>query len=411
MKYLVVLIILAITLPIFAQDQYSMSLDDCRAYIKKNNLQWQAGVTPYSYMPKEVLKMMLQTIYIPVSSDEGVKVLETPDVGNPAALDWTNRNGTNWMTSVKDQGACGSCWAFATIGVLEAMININSNNANLDFDLSEQFLVSCNGKGWSCAGGPAGTTPADWVRLNGVSDEACFTYRASNAACNLRCSDWATRLKYYKTVASVCTKANTAQIKTALASGPVGTAMQASILQLRFYKEGYLGDWQPETGLDLPINHAVIIVGYDDAKNKGSWHWKNSWGTGWGEAGYAWMKYGAQQMGTYTWKGTAYATGQNAFKSTQSSSRLPLSNILMQNKPNPFKDNTSISFSIKENTRVSLTIYDITGQVVKVLKANEEMTAGNYTINVSSNGLKAGFYTYCLTAGSFRSLKTMVLTK
>jgi len=314
MKYLILLIILAITLPVLAQDPYTMSLDDCRAYIKKNNLKWQAGITPYSYLPKEVLVSTLRGIYIPVSknaiNNNTSKRLLPPNVGNPEVFDWTNMNGTNWLTSVKDQGNCGSCWAFAALGVLEAMININSNNPNIDRDLSEQFLVSCNGKGWSCAGGPAGTSVPDWVRQNGVPDEACFTYRASNAACNLRCSDWASRLKYYKTVTGVTTSsANTDLIKAALRSGPVGTALTMGVLQMRFYKGGDMDDWKTGTNLDLPINHAAVIVGWDDSRNGGSWHWKNSWGTGWGEAGYGWMRYGAQEIGKYVYSGTAYSEG------------------------------------------------------------------------------------------------------
>ncbi len=310
MRALVLLLMLS-TMLFASQDPYTMSLDDCRAYIKANHLNWQAGITPYSYLPKEILQGMLPRFYVPISSSaKQAKILLPPNVGNPAALDWTNYNGTNWMTSVKDQASCGSCWAFAVMGVFEAMININSNNPNLDYDLSEQFLVSCNGQGWGCGGGPAGTAPADWVRQNGVPDEACFTYRATNAACNLRCSDWASRLKYFKTVTNVCNTANTSLIKAALVDGPVGTAMQASVMQLRFYKGGNLGDWRSgDTNVDLPLNHGVVIVGYDDARNGGSWHWKNSWGTGWGEAGYGWMVYGAQEMGSYTWKGTAYAEG------------------------------------------------------------------------------------------------------
>ena len=256
---------------------------------------------------------MLPRLYVsvPVNVKQTGKTLPSY-VRTATTLDWTNYNGINWMTSVKNQGNCGSCWAFAVVGVLEAMININSNNPNLDYDLSEQFLVSCNGMGWGCNGGPAGTEPAEWIRLNGIPDEACFTYRATNADCNLRCSDWANRLKYFRTVDDVCIDADTDKIKLALTEGPVGTALQVGILQLRFYKGGNLGDWKSgNTDLDMPLNHGVVIVGYDDARNGGSWHWKNSWGTGWGEAGYGWMKYGAQEMGSYTWKGKAYAEGSN----------------------------------------------------------------------------------------------------
>jgi C1A family cysteine protease len=313
MKYLILLIILALTVPILAQDPFTMSLDDCRAYIKKNNLKWQAGITPYSYLPKELLSATLKGFYVPVGkniiNNNASKRLLPPNVGNPEVLDWTNMGGTNWMTSVKDQANCGSCGFFSAVGTLEAMININSNNPNLDYDLSEQFVLSCDTQESGCGGSQAGTSVPNWIKANGVPDEACFTYRATNAACNLRCSNWSTRLKYYKTVTSVCNAPNVTAIKAALRNGPVGTALTVSALQMRFYKGGDMDDWKTGSNLDLPINHAAVIVGWDDSRNGGSWHWKNSWGPGWGEAGYGWIAFGAQDIGSYVWCGTAYSEG------------------------------------------------------------------------------------------------------
>jgi putative hemolysin len=71
----------------------------------------------------------------------------------PASFDWRNHAGTNWMTSVKDQGACGSCWAFSAVGQVEAMHNIRQNNPDMDLDLSEQYLVSDCFTHESCCGG------------------------------------------------------------------------------------------------------------------------------------------------------------------------------------------------------------------------------------------------------------------
>ncbi|HUT83293.1 MAG TPA: C1 family peptidase [Thermodesulfobacteriota bacterium] len=72
-------------------------------------------------------------------------------------FDWRNYNGQNWMTPVKDQGACNSCWAFADIGAVEAKINIARNESDFDVDLSEQDLMSCSPDSLGCAiGGDIG---------------------------------------------------------------------------------------------------------------------------------------------------------------------------------------------------------------------------------------------------------------
>ncbi|GAF84466.1 unnamed protein product, partial [marine sediment metagenome] len=63
-------------------------------------------------------------------------------VGAPPSFDWRNYSGQDWMTPVKNQGSCGSCWAFSAVGVVEAVYNIATDDPDLDLDLSEEYLVS-----------------------------------------------------------------------------------------------------------------------------------------------------------------------------------------------------------------------------------------------------------------------------
>ena len=83
----------------------------------------------------------------------------------PSSFDWRNEDGQNWMTSVKNQGSCGSCWAFSAAGVVEGAYNVQSGNPNLDLDLAEEYLVSdCGaaaGVGTCCGGSP---TRRAWIR-------------------------------------------------------------------------------------------------------------------------------------------------------------------------------------------------------------------------------------------------------
>jgi C1A family cysteine protease len=91
------------------------------------------------------------------------------------SFDWRSYGGQNWMTSVKNQGSCGSCWAFSAVGVVEAVYNIATGDPGLDLNLSEEYLVSDCLSGHNCCGGSMGTA-LSFFRDQGVPDEACLPY-------------------------------------------------------------------------------------------------------------------------------------------------------------------------------------------------------------------------------------------
>jgi C1A family cysteine protease len=108
----------------------------------------------------------------------------------PDHFDWRNKHGVNWMTPVKNQNPpghyCGSCWAFASVGVTEALYNISYRNPDLDLDLSEEYLVSdCFPAGNCQIVGPPDKA-LQFIRDSGVPDEACFPYVAENRPCSDR---------------------------------------------------------------------------------------------------------------------------------------------------------------------------------------------------------------------------------
>jgi C1A family cysteine protease/putative hemolysin len=229
-----------------------------------------------------------------------------PGIEAPASFDWRSYQGSNWLTSIKDQGGCGSCWAFAAVGISEAAHNIAANNPDLDMNLAEQYLVSdCSSAGDCCGGWHK--TALEYIRDNGVPDESCMpyvdgsgcscdggtcdsncTYRSagicSDRTCSNRCGDWSSRRQVIASTGSVA--ANRSTIKQALVDvGPLAVAMGIGT--------GYGGYWNGDIYRctnDGAANHAVIIVGYDDAG--GYWWVRNSWGAGWEDDGYFKLGYG-----------------------------------------------------------------------------------------------------------------------
>jgi len=227
------------------------------------------------------------------------------DVQIPPSFDWTDHDGHDWMTPVKDQGGCGSCWAFGPVAVLEAMYNIWRNHPDLDFDLSEQYLVSDCYSPANCCGGSYFSI-LQFLCINGIPDEDCLPYvdglsctcsgytcdencehsagsSCSDAACSDKCPDWQTRLmridsaKYFA-MGEVYIKEYVASI------GPLALPMGMGL------GVGYWdGDIYRCTDDDR-TNHVVVIVGYDD--EGGYWIVKNSYGIGFGDNGYFKLGYG-----------------------------------------------------------------------------------------------------------------------
>lgn len=194
----------------------------------------------------------------------------------PSSWDWRNVNGQNWMPPIRDQGQCGSCWAFSAIGAVEGTYNIEQSTPGANTDLSEQDLVSCSGAG-SCAKGGWPSDALRYIRSSGACDENCFPYREADVSCQ-RCSDVSSRL--WK-IASYTHESNMFEIKKAIAcKGP----LSITVMPWPGYGAG----------------HAIVAVGWNDNaqscnvgnSGNGCWIIRNSWGLGWGDRGYGTLGYG-----------------------------------------------------------------------------------------------------------------------
>jgi len=214
-----------------------------------------------------------------------------PPSSLPTAFDWRDQGG---VTSVKNQGSCGSCWAFGTVGPLESKIKIAGEGEK---DLSEQYLLSCNTDGWDCGGGWWAHNYHEWKKPPGESEagavfEADSPYVASDTSCSGPYSH-PYQIDSWTYVGSQYSVPPTEDIKQAIYDhGPVAVAV---CVNSAF--QGYPGG--VFTGPECTdINHAVVLVGWDNNQGtNGAWILRNSWSAGWGESGYMRIEYGTSLVG------------------------------------------------------------------------------------------------------------------
>lgn len=191
--------------------------------------------------------------------------------------------GAYLLTPVKNQGACGSCWAFATYGAMESNILVEGGSAE---DLSENHLKNYHGFDWGpCEGGNIWLSMAYLSRLDGPVAESDDPYHAWDD----RPSPGGPRQLFLRQ-SSISYDPNA--IKSAvMTTGALHTSM--------YYDGGYYNSGAYTyryTGDEVP-NHAVDIVGWNDNKvvpgavAPGAWEIRNSWGAGWGDGGYFWISY------------------------------------------------------------------------------------------------------------------------
>jgi|WetSurSiteA1Bulk_404760.scaffolds.fasta_scaffold00671_13 C1A family cysteine protease len=261
---------------------FADELTDIQTAIKAKGAKWAAGDTSMMKLSKEERKKRLGLIPDLAPESEMSVALEEQVAVVPAGLDWRN-NGGDFVTPVRNQGSCGSCWAFAATAAAESAWLIAQNWSAMDLNLAEQILVSCSGAG-DCGGGYIGS--ASWyIQNTGLPEESCFPYTALDSndnppvTCSLACLNWpnsANKIDGYSGVS-----ATVDAIKNALnTNGPLVTTM--AVYNDFFSYSG--GVYTHVTG-SLAGYHAVVIIGYDDTG-----HYfivKNSWGSGWGStAGY-----------------------------------------------------------------------------------------------------------------------------
>jgi len=206
--------------------------------------------------------------------DALIKPMPEFDLGDlPDEVDWIKKGA---VTPVKNQGACGSCWAFSTTGSLEGAYFVKYGKL---VSFSEQELVSCDQIDAGCNGGLMDQA-FEFVEKNGLCREQDYTYESGsgmNAACERTCAP----VEHSQVTTYVDVPSNERALMAAVAQQPVSVAIEADQLAFQHYKSGVL-----TTGCGTNLDHGVLVVGYGTLDGQDYWKVKNSWGPQWGSEGY-----------------------------------------------------------------------------------------------------------------------------
>ncbi|KAL4138381.1 hypothetical protein PRIC2_001887 [Phytophthora ramorum] len=210
---------------------------------------------------------------------------------SPAATEeaTVNSGSVDWSTSecvapIQSQGACGSCWAFATVSTVESAQCIANGKTSLT-KYSEQQLVSCDSQNWGCSGG-APVYAFEYVQQNGLCTEDSYPYTSDSGyadSCSSSCNSQDTGITGYSQLSGED------ELLSAVNEHPVVVAVSSGNNVWKQYTGGVVSSCDTSD-----LDHAVVAVGYDSSSIK----IRNSWGSYWGEDGYIRLARGSSSEGT-----------------------------------------------------------------------------------------------------------------
>ena len=297
----------------YSTQEINQLLSKLQQEIKDKGYHYTVGPTSViGYSVEELCGLDFQKEQLNLAPREPSSLEKTLSL--PASFDW---NAQGKCTPVKNQGNCLSCWAFASIGSYESALEISNS---VTTDLSEEYLVFCSPQGYGCN---VGGSCAFLSMAAGTPLESCSPYLGTAPGC--QCP------KYYPIQASYSVDTSAASIKQAIYSHGGVYSTVAATNAFMAYTGGIFDNNDPSA----PTNHAIVLVGWDDTKK--AWRLRNSWGTGWGEAGYMWIGYGCLRVGL----GTQYAVPAGTNSQLAAPSNLTATTVSVSQINLAWKNNAS----------------------------------------------------------------------
>jgi len=212
---------------------------------------------------------------------EGSQCPQYPTNNLPDSWDWRDKGA---VSPVKNQGSCGSCWAFSTTGALEGLNYLNTSKM---VTFSEQQLVDCDNDVDGCNGGLMDDALM-YASKFGIETEATYPYRGVDGECKYSKSD----AQMVNTGCNCVEPKSIEQLQAAVVQQPVSIAVQANQVSWQFYTGGVISSFCGDQ-----LDHGVLAVGYAQEKGKDAWIVKNSWGPNWGNAGYVYIERNTKNNG------------------------------------------------------------------------------------------------------------------
>eukprot|EP01130_Rhizamoeba_saxonica_P019206 TRINITY_DN9864_c0_g1_i1.p1 TRINITY_DN9864_c0_g1~~TRINITY_DN9864_c0_g1_i1.p1 ORF type:complete len:332 (+),score=84.36 TRINITY_DN9864_c0_g1_i1:50-1045(+) len=275
------------------QERFAIFQDNLKTIQKMNSLSNGGavfGINKYSDLTATEFKnyYLMNPLYVSDVRKDVEVIKPKHNIYDPAKYDWREHGA---VTPVKDQGQCGSCWAFSTTENIESVWILGGKGNVSDTRFSPQQIVDCDKSDLGCNGGNPPTAYEYVINAGGIEADNSYPYTAQDGTCKFEKSKVVGKISGWKYATS---RGDEATLKKNLLShGPLSICVDAAYWQ--HYSSGVMTSWQ--CAWINQLDHCVQLVGYDTGASTPYWIVRNSWGTSWGNEGYIWLEMGDNTCG------------------------------------------------------------------------------------------------------------------